>query len=483
MQLSQLLANYISIPPEHDRDITSLCLSSRDVTPGALFFACPGEKVDGRDFIEDAVKKGAVVIVAERRSDEQLSLSATSRGPLVQWVSEPKELDCSPPLLISFLDLKQKIGPIAQKFYDYPAKDMQIIGVTGTSGKTSVTNIIAQLLNYLGVNAYVIGTFGVGKPEGPFLETGINTPDPIRLQQYFLQLKQQGCEAIVMEVSSHALVQGRVQGVMFDAAIFTNLTQDHLDYHKTMQEYGLAKERFLMHHHVKQAIFNVDDSWCRELYERYQSTMTCTGFSLSDTTITLEDTQLIGEFNLQNVLAAVTCLLLLGYKEHVVLQALPRVRPIPGRLELVRVAGAPGCVIDYAHKPDALQKALIAVRSMTKGKLFCVFGCGGDRDTGKRSLMAQIAESYADDVCITDDNPRTESSEKILQDILQGFKHPENVLVISDRKTAIETTLARAKESDVVLIAGKGHEDYQIIGTETKYFSDRDVVKEILNRN
>lgn len=461
MKLSELLEKYVVIPPSQDVEVTSLCLSSREVTPGALFFAYPGEKADGRGFINEAIRNGAVAVIAE---SENAGMSS--------WGGS----------IFHLFGVQHKIGPIAQKFYNYPAKAMKIIGVTGTSGKTSVTNIIAQCLNHLDVQAYVIGTFGVGKPQGPFIETGINTPDPIHLQRYFLQLKDQGCDVVVMEVSSHALMQGRVQGVVFDAAIFTNLTQDHLDYHKTMQNYGLAKERLLTQHQVKQAIFNVDDAWCRQLYERYQATLPCRGFSLQNTTITVEETGLIGEFNLQNVLAAVSCLLSLGYEENCVLSVLPNICPIPGRLELVQTAGAPRCVIDYAHKPDALQKALIAVRGMTTGKLFCVFGCGGDRDVTKRALMAKIAEQYADEICITDDNPRTESSKKILEDILQGFSQKEKVHVISDRKIAIEAMMARAENQDIVLIAGKGHEKYQIIGHEKKYFSDKDIVEKIQRR-
>jgi UDP-N-acetylmuramoyl-L-alanyl-D-glutamate--2,6-diaminopimelate ligase len=454
MKLSALLSDYVSIPESQDCEITSLCLSSRDAQAGALFFAYPGEKADGRNYIQDAINKGAVAIVLEEKNG---------------------------PLHVSLKNLQHKIGPIAQKFYDYPAKNMQIIGVTGTSGKTSVTNIIAQMLNVLGKNAYVMGTFGIGKPEGPFVETGINTPDPISIQRYFTQLKQQGCDVIVMEVSSHALAQGRVQGLVFDAAIFTNLTQDHLDYHQTMQEYALAKEQFLIDHEVKHAIFNVDDPWCRDLYERYKKTaIECRDFSVSNRIVTLEKTALIGEFNLQNLLAAVTCLILLGYDEEKVIAALPLVRPIPGRLECVRVAGMPCCVIDYAHKPDALEKALIAVRHIAQGKLFCVFGCGGDRDKGKRPMMAKIAERYADAVCITDDNPRTENSANILQEILSGFDDKTQVRVVPDRAEAIKSTIALAKENDVVLIAGKGHEDYQIIGHEKRYFSDREIVSKIV---
>lgn len=457
MKLSDLLSDYGALGLScGDPEITSLCLSSHEVTPGALFFAYPGEKADGRAYIAAAWQQGAAAIIAEAGGDPM-------------------------PGVIYFSQVQAKIGPIAQKFYDYPAKNLTIIGVTGTSGKTSVTNILAQFFNALGKTTYVMGTFGIGKPEGPFIETGINTPDPIRLAQYFQHIQRAGGEVVVMEVSSHALAQSRTQGVEFAAAIFTNLTRDHLDYHVTMQAYGLAKERLLTQHRVYQAIFNLDDPWCCVLYARYRSQLACRGFSLKESGIAWESAMLLGDFNRQNLLAALHCLWALGYNESEVLLQLPYIRPIPGRLERVEVAGAACCVIDYAHKPDALEQVLRVVRAMTSGKLFCIFGCGGDRDRGKRPLMAQIAERYADEVCITDDNPRTESSAKILEDILAGFQAPERVCVLPDRETAISSTLARATVDDVVLIAGKGHEEYQIVGQEKKYFSDKMVALAALN--
>ncbi len=471
MLLSRLLAPYISIPENQDREITSLCLSSYDVKPGALFFAYPGEKTDGRNYIEDAIEKGAVAIVAEE-----------NHWPLV-GASGARPYKRPNPLQVSLKNLQHKIGPIAQLFYHYPSKDMQIIGVTGTNGKTSVAYILAQIFNLWGIHAVSMGTFGIGKPGGEFIETGINTPDPISLQRYFSELKQQGCKVVVMEVSSHALVQGRVEGISFDAAVFTNLTQDHLDYHHTMEEYAWAKKRLLKHHEVKNAIFNLDDPWCKNLYQRYKETnLPCFGYSHDHASKKLLETktQLIGQFNEQNILAAVTCLLSLGFEEGKILAVLPEVKAVPGRLELVRAPGKPCCVIDYAHTPDALKKALIAVRALTSGKLYCVFGCGGNRDTSKRPLMAKIAEEYADEICVTDDNPRFEASGKILEDIMRGFSLDANVMVISNRATAIRATLSRAKEGDLVLIAGKGHEEYQIIKDEKIFFSDRLVTEKTL---
>ncbi|MBP9727203.1 MAG: UDP-N-acetylmuramoyl-L-alanyl-D-glutamate--2,6-diaminopimelate ligase [Gammaproteobacteria bacterium] len=471
MLLSQLLAPYdIFLPETHDREIVHLCLSSREVKPGALFFAYPGEKADGRDYIADAIKNGAVAIIAEAINSD------SCRGDrLVALVQDSV-------VIIYLNDVQQKIGPIAQMFYNYPAKNMQIIGVTGTSGKTSVTYILAQILNHLGISAVIMGTFGVGKPGESFLETGINTPDPISIQRYFVELKKQGVQAVAMEVSSHALIQARTQGLVFDAAVFTNLSQDHLDYHGNMEAYGLAKERFLTQHEVKNAIFNLDDRWCQQLYERYKNTsLPCFSYSQDTSQIQMENTQLIGQFNVQNILAAVTCLLSLGYDEALIVATLPKVRPVPGRLELVQKPGKPCCVIDYSHKPDALKKALIAVREFTQGKVYCVFGCGGNRDIGKRPLMAKIAEQYADEVYVTNDNPRYESAEKILQDIVQGFSSKAKVTIISDRAEAIKSIIMRAKEGDTILIAGKGHEEYQLVGDKKIYFSDRKVAEEVLD--
>lgn len=463
MQLSHLLAPYISISENDDREITQLCLSSYDVKPGSLFFAYPGEKTDGRNYIQDAIEKGAVAIIAE--------------------TLEGQEQGAASPTVIYLNDVQHKIGPIAQMFYAYPSQEMQIIGVTGTNGKTSVAYILAQLFNLFDISAVSMGTFGIGKPGGTFIETGINTPDPISLQRYFADLKQQGCKVVVMEVSSHALVQGRVGGIIFDAAIFTNLTQDHLDYHRTMEEYGLAKERLLTHNEVKNAVFNLDDPWCHSLYKRYKdSKIECFTYSQmpdSQKILTVK-TQFIGQFNVQNILAAATCLLALGFEEEKILAFLPQVQAVPGRLELVQAPGKPCCVIDYAHTPDALKKALIAVRALTSGKLYCVFGCGGNRDTSKRPLMAKIAEEYADEICVTDDNPRYESSESIIEDIMRGFSLEANVMIISNRATAIRVSMARAKAGDIVLIAGKGHEEYQIIKDKKQFFSDKKIAEQVL---
>lgn len=486
MQLSHLLAAYVSLPTADEVEITHVCLSSLEVIPGALFFAYPGETADGRDFIQDAIKRGAAAIVAEAFHDDNID-HANHQGVPVIYLQ----------------DVQSIIGPVAHAFYHYPSKNMQIIGVTGTNGKTSVAYILAQLFNYWGISAAIIGTLGIGKP-GKLIATGVTTPDPISIQRSFVELKQQDCQVVIMEVSSHALIQGRVHGILFDAAIFTNLTQDHLDYHGTMEKYGLAKELFLTQHAVKNAIFNLDDPWCYSLFARYQSpALPCFGYSqaavspeadLIGTELSRDmdslkglsfswqyktkaaregQSQLIGQFNLQNILAAATCLLSLGFKEEEILSALPHVQPVPGRLELLQLPGRPCCVIDYAHTPDALKKALLAVREFTSGKVYCIFGCGGDRDASKRPLMAAIAEQYADEICVTDDNPRNESSGKIVQDILQGFSSCTKVTVISDREEAIRTTLLRAHENDTVLIAGKGHEDYQIINNNKIFFSDR----------
>jgi len=468
MKLSELLSQYMTLSDSQDVEISEICLSSVDVVAGAMFFAYPGEKADGRDFIPEAIKKGARAIISE------------CPDSFHDGAIQPANADR--PMIIYFKEVQKKIGVIAQKFFDYPAKNIKIIGITGTSGKTSVANIIAQSLNLLGGNAYVMGTFGVGKPQGPFIETGINTPDPIELQRHLVYLKKQNCDVLVMEVSSHALIQGRVQGFVFDIAIFTNLTQDHLDYHKTMEEYGRAKERLLTEHRVYHAIFNRDDPWAHRLYDRHKnSSVICSEFSLKECAINLHDTQLIGEFNQYNLLAAMSCLAILGYSQKEFVNILPNIRPIPGRLERVYANDLPCCIIDYAHKPDALEKALVAVRQMTKGQVFCVFGCGGDRDKSKRPLMGAIAERYADHICLTDDNPRTENSANILADILAGIQNKSRVRVIYNREEAIRSTIALASPNDVILIAGKGHEHYQIIGTEKKHFSDREIVEKIIH--
>lgn len=476
-QLSTLLP-YV-LPKEYERSITGLALDSRQVQAGNLFFALAGSHTHGEKYIHSAIERGAVAIFKEGTQETQEFLA-----------------DGIPCITINHLS--QELGNIAARFYDYPSRNLSVIGVTGTNGKTSVTHFIAQALQQKRPCG-LFGTLGYGI-YGKLVPGKHTTPDAIRLQQLFAELLTQHVHHVVMEVSSHALAQGRVNGIEFDTAVFTNLTRDHLDYHCTMAAYGQAKQKLFAWPTLKTVVINYDDPFSREILTilpsfvkplTYSITSDQADVFISDWHYTANGYQfvvyspwgnmelrssLMGRFNLSNMLAAFTVLLQKGLTLFQAAIQLEKISPIPGRME--RFGQNPTVIVDYAHTPDALRHALSALRPHCRGKLWCVFGCGGDRDPGKRPIMGATAQQGADKVVITDDNPRHEKSQDIIEAILAGCSRPQEVTVITNREQAIEYAIKNAENQDIVLIAGKGHEDYQQVGDERLAFNDRTLAKQ-----
>jgi len=485
VNIAILLATITPIAAAYDRDIKRLTLDSRSIQPGDLFIALQGTQQDGRRYIPDAITRGAIAILVDADSAEEV-ITLQNNVPLIPIVG-----------------LQQKLGQIAACFNGYPTKKLRMIGVTGTNGKTSCTHFIAQCLQLLNQPCGIIGTLGNGF-YGALNETGLTTPDAVNLQHTFASLVQQGAKAIAMEVSSHSIDQGRINDIDFEIGVFTNLTQDHLDYHGTMQAYAAVKKRFLTDFPVQQLIINADDpygkEWIKELAPHravtaYSTTSTDAPVHARHTQLTLQGMTtelvtpwgqaqirlpLIGLFNLSNVLAVTAVLGVYGVAFNDILRAIQTMHSVPGRMQLLGGEEQPLVVVDYAHTPDALQNALQALRAHTQGKLVCVFGCGGDRDKGKRPLMAKIAEQMADKVIVTNDNPRHEDPSEIAAQIKAGFSRPDEILIELDRSKAIRNSIQYSEVTDCILIAGKGAERYQQIGDEKLPFDDAEEIKMLL---
>ena len=452
---------------------------SRRAMPGAVFAAYPGETLDGRDFIAQAVAQ---------------------RVDGVLWEADHYQWD--PALDVpnaGVVGLKTRIGEIAAHVYGMPSRALLMVGVTGTNGKTSVANWIAQAFSELGRKTAVIGTIGNGFPGAltPALNT---TPDAIELQQRLALYRQQGATACAMEVSSHGLAQGRVNGTSFNVAVLTNLSRDHLDYHGDMESYAAAKARLFTWPGLGWAVLNVDDAFGQQLesetrparvagYGFHRGAVVGEKLRLSQAGLHLRvrtdwgdaeiDTPLLGRFNAANLLAVLTTLLVSEVKLEDACQALAHITPPPGRMQTLGGDAHPLVVVDYAHTPDALEKVLATLREIVRGgRLICVFGCGGNRDKGKRPLMGRAAAKAADEVWLTSDNPRNEDPRHIIDDILAGSSGKPHVE--PDRARAIFEAIGGAHQGDVVLIAGKGHEDYQEIAGQRLPFSDVAVAKKAL---
>ena len=457
--------------------VDRLRTDSRQVQRGDVFVAFPGERTDGRRFIRQAVAAGAAAVIWEARG--------------YQW-------DASvgvPNLGVS--DLRHQLGALAAHVYGDPSRQQWVAAVTGTNGKTSCSHWIAQALNGVGRRTAVIGTLGNGFP-GALVPATHTTPDPISLQEQLAALLAAGARCISMEVSSHGLDQGRVNGVAFSAALFTNLSRDHLDYHGTMEQYGAAKARLFQWPGLRHAVINLDDAFGARLaasVDRTRVEVLGYGFGkgeisghrldLSQRGLRLEietpwgpaavQSRLLGGFNAANLLGVLGVLLAAGIDLDAAVHALAELEPVAGRLQMLREPGKPLVVVDYAHSPDALQKVLETLRDLleTNARLICVFGCGGDRDAGKRPLMGEVATRLAHEAVVTSDNPRNEDPLAIIEQIVAGAH--ANHHVEPDRAAAIHRAVHSARAGDVVLIAGKGHEPYQEIRGVRLPFSDAEV--------
>ena len=485
-----------------DIRIEGLTLDSREVNTRLAFLAIKGHERDGRDFIPQAISLGARVILAQTDDSE-------AHGQM-------EMRDHS--VIISLYELPQMLSALAAAFYDYPAQKMTTVAVTGTNGKTSTVQLLTQLKDALGTRSASIGTLGSSVFEGDATQwsntpAANTTPDAIRMQYLLADFVQSEVRHTAFEASSHALVQGRLGTVKTDIAVFTNLTRDHLDYHGTMEEYGKAKRLLLCQPGLKAVVLNanddesnkwdnvadnaisriwtgIDESADGALFRAHNNPQSrhcfatnasyhsggCSFELVSSWGSAAISLPLFGKFNISNVLSAIGTLLAEGERFDAVVKAVNAITPVPGRMEVFPVPGAANLVVDYAHTPDALEKVLLSAKFHTAGKVWCVFGCGGDRDTGKRPLMGQAAEAGADAIVITTDNSRSEDPESIAQDIITGLKDSSLAVSIPDREQAIRHCLAHADKSDIIIVAGKGHEDYQIIGEKKTNYNERAVV-------
>ncbi|MGH8281447.1 MAG: UDP-N-acetylmuramoyl-L-alanyl-D-glutamate--2,6-diaminopimelate ligase [Gammaproteobacteria bacterium] len=488
-RLSEILQGEADIPPSRDMALQGLALDSREVRPGYLFLAVRGHDHHGLKHLADARERGACAIAYEPEG-------------AVEYLPSLKGL---PAFAVHALD--QHAGRMAARFYGDPSAAQHVTAVTGTNGKTSVSLITAQLLMELGKPCGVLGTLGYGV-YGKLEEPTHTTPDAVNTQRWLARFRDRRAQYVSMEASSHALDQGRLNGVHVSVAVFTNLTRDHLDYHGSMERYGATKRRLFETLGLKFAVINLDDPFGRALTQTLSRGAQCIGYALDDSATPSGKTlrasnlllqskgiefdvngyfgrghvtsSLLGRFNAQNLLAVLGVLLALDIPFDKALQALNHARTVPGRMECFGGGEQPLVVVDYAHTPDALEKALSAARAHCQGQLWCVFGCGGERDRGKRPQMGAIAEKLADRVIITDDNPRHEDGDAIVADILAGIGDHRNVQTQRDRARAIAQALHAAAKGDVVLVAGKGHETYQVIGDRNLLYSDRDTVTALL---
>jgi UDP-N-acetylmuramoyl-L-alanyl-D-glutamate--2,6-diaminopimelate ligase len=510
MRLSELVLLDTVERTEGDlkQEVHGFTYDSRKVRSGQVFFAVPGEKADGHHFIAEAVRRGAAAIVFSRE------------GP---W---PKAAAS-----VRVADVRRALGLWAAHFYGRPSQNLRLVGVTGTNGKTTLTYLIESVLEAAALAPGVIGTINYRYPghEAPSHHT---TPESLDLQEMFAEMVRAGVQAVAMEVSSHALAQERVRGLEFDVGVFTNLSRDHLDYHRDMEEYFLAKSRLFTDYLKaspkprKAAVIYGEDPRGRQLIEKVRSVdvevwsygegrqwdvypvhVENDVGGLRGTIQAREqtigfDSPLIGAANLQNILGAVAVGRALGIGADALGRGIGRLQSVPGRLEKITNDRGMTVLVDYAHSPDALEKVLGAVRPLTRGKLITVFGCGGDRDRGKRPLMGEIAGRLSDVILLTSDNPRTEEPAAILEEVEAGVKKTglkkidipglrsrvrehgseRGYVVEADRRKAIGAAIAIATGGDLILIAGKGHEDYQILGLKKIPFDDREVAREELGR-
>ena len=464
-----------------------LRLDSRHVQSDDVFIALPGHEVDGRKFVEDAFDKGASAVICHTDNPQQHGLYEGESKPIIY-----------------LYHLSQQIGQLAKRAYPINNEAMTIAAVTGTNGKTSVTQLMAQLVHMLDEPAAVMGTIGHGL--WAQLSPSENTTlDAISIAKNLHDYANQKVRFVGIEASSHGLIQKRIHTQPINLAILTNITRDHLDYHGDMHNYTSAKKRLFLLNQVKYRLFNIDDKIGMQWYEEFKpqamsysiDSKRSADYSLDQIMATQDGYQarlktpkqnyaisvpLLGQFNLSNILAALAGLDILGYPLTQAISLLPQLTPIAGRMEKFYESSQAMCVVDYAHTPDALHQALEAIQEHCTGQLWCVFGCGGERDQGKRAIMASIAETYADRIILTSDNPRSESVEAILLQMKQGLKDSSQATFEPERKKAIQLALQKAQANDIILIAGKGHETYQEINGQKLIYNERDYVQQLLRQ-
>ncbi len=514
--LMSLLDGFIDFSEleKHTLTFNGLAINSKNVHEGFLFFACASVNNNlqhGIAYAGSAINSGASCILWEPTHQlNELPVNCSVDGR------------CIP--LIRIENLSQKIGEIASRFYQNPSQNLKIVGITGTNGKTSIAHLIAHFITCIPVQTMinnersgakkcaVIGTLGNGL-YGKLEKSQYTTPDAVTVQALMAQYKKSQADTLLMEVSSHALSQGRVNGIAFDTAVFTNLTHDHLDYHYTMQSYGEEKLKLFQVPSLKQIVLNQDDELSLLIYasiekhselDEHFNAPKIVSYSKKDknadyfakdfcfdhtgTAFVLctnneeyyVNSPLIGDFNIDNLLATIAVLEIYHYPLEHIIKFIKTITTILGRMEKVSIESINPLaliVVDFAHTPDALEKALESLKMYVKGKLYCIFGCGGDRDRSKRPLMAKMAEQIADIVIVTSDNPRNESEEQIVSEIMSGFNDTTHILIEYNREKAIQQTLAKLNSDDVLLIAGKGHEHYQEVKGQCLPFSDQDTVR------
>ncbi|MGR5132786.1 UDP-N-acetylmuramoyl-L-alanyl-D-glutamate--2,6-diaminopimelate ligase [Vibrio alfacsensis] len=485
ISMDVLLSPWVDCPNLSSVLVSELELDSRRIQLGTTFVAIVGHVVDGRKFIPTAIQQGANAVIAQ-------ACDLKTHGTI-------EIMDDVPVIYLDALD--KCLSQIAGQLYHYP--NMDLIGVTGTNGKTTITQLIAQWIDLVGSKAAVMGTTGNGFLDN-LQEAANTTGNAVEIQKTLSSLAAQQAEYTALEVSSHGLIQGRVKALSFAAGVFTNLSRDHLDYHGTMEEYANAKLTLFTEHQCEHAIINVDDvvgaAWAKQLSNalavslkphcEFEQAVFANHIAYAESGITIEfdgkfgcgtlHAPLIGEFNAANLMLAFTTLLSLNFDKQALLATAGLLQPVLGRMELFQADDHAKVVVDYAHTPDALEKALQALRVHCQGQLWAIFGCGGDRDAGKRPMMAEIAERLGDKVVLTDDNPRSEDPVLIMKDMLAGLVTPADAIMQHDRFKALSYALEHASPQDIILLAGKGHEDYQILNSGTIHYSDRESAMQLL---
>lgn len=462
----------------------NLSLNSKQISKNTVFIAYPGNKHDGREFIQEAIENGAAGIIFESKNFK-------------------KNLNLSIPN-ISISDLKNKLAAISSQFYEYPSKKISIIGITGTNGKTTSAYWLSQCLNHLKIKTAFIGTLGYGDLK-KLKKSQNTTPSAIDLQRSIKEIYKKKYKYVAMEVSSHGIKEQRINNIEFKQRLFTNLSRDHLDYHKTMSEYAEVKKKFMLSEKNGNIIVNIDDKVGQSIFNNSvlpdnkkvsfsiykKSKIQATNIRQDHNNLSFDlnyygksfpvRLKLIGIFNIYNVLGVIGCLSTMGFEVNQIINSLKKIKQVPGRTEFIKKSkDLPSVMIDYAHTADALENILKSIKNNSFKKIILVFGCGGDRDKGKRKEMAKIAEKYADHSLITSDNSRNENPKDIIEDISKHFD--QEPIKIIDRKEAICEAIKMADKEDLVVIAGKGHEEYQEIGNKKIYFSDKKVVDDFIKK-